>query len=157
VPWQPATAGSGKSNFLDALEFLCRAVETSPNQALEERGGLDAVLRRVPEVSGSFSVAVEAAVPWWPATPEILASYKIEVGRAQDGKRGVVVLHESCNLGPGRTATFSATEGRADITPAGERSHGIAVYGPDRLYLPVAGTQEPVPTPNGHMRSCTRA
>ncbi|MGH3191966.1 MAG: AAA family ATPase, partial [Streptosporangiaceae bacterium] len=39
---------SGKSNFLDALEFLSRAVATSPSQALEERGGLEAVLRQVP-------------------------------------------------------------------------------------------------------------
>src|ERR1700728_2090018 len=105
---------SGKSNFLDALEFLCRAVATSPNQALEERGGLDAVLRQVPERAESFSVAVEAAVPWWPARPEIAASYEIEIGPAQDGGRGVTVLHESCVLrGPGGTASFSAGNGQA--------------------------------------------
>ncbi|MBV9448611.1 MAG: AAA family ATPase [Streptosporangiaceae bacterium] len=96
--------GSGKSNFLDALEFLCRAVATSPNQALEERGGLEAVLRQVPDRSGSFSVSVEAAVPWWPAPSETTASYEIEIGRAQDGAGGIAVLHESCVLrGPGGT------------------------------------------------------
>jgi predicted ATPase len=134
--------GSGKSNFLDALEFLCRAVETSPNQALEERGGLEAVLRQVPEKSASFTVAVEVAVPWWPALRETIATYEIEIGRAQDGERGVAVLHESCVLrGPGEPAAFSARSGTVDLAPAREHSGGVATLEPDRLFLPVAGTQ----------------
>jgi predicted ATPase len=133
---------SGKSNFLDALEFLSRAVATSPNQALEERGGLEAVLRQVPERADSFSVAVEAAVPWWPAPRETTASYEIETGRAQDSARGVTVLRESCVLhGPDGTATLLAGNGRADLAPAGEHSLGGAILEPDRLFLPVAGTQ----------------
>jgi predicted ATPase len=136
--------GSGKSNFLDALEFLCRAVATSPNQALEERGGLDSVLRRVPETSGSFSIEVEVAVPWWPASPEIIASYEIEIGRAQDSSRDMAVLHESGVLrGPDGPATFSSSNGRAYLAPAGKRSRGVASLEPDRLFLPVAGTQGP--------------
>jgi predicted ATPase len=134
--------GSGKTNFLDALEFLSRAVATSPSQALEERGGIEAVLRQVPERSASFSIAVEAAVPWWPAPLETTASYEIEIGRAQDDARGVAVLRESCVLrGPDGTATLSASNGRAGVTPAGERSRGVAILEPDRLFLPVAGTQ----------------
>lgn len=134
--------GSGKSNFLDALEFLCRAVATSPNQALEERGGLEAVLRQVPGRSGSFSISVDAAIPWWPARSETTARYEIEIGRAQDGASGIAVLHESCVLrGPGGTATLSSVTGRADLTPAGEGSRGVAIIEPDRLFLPVAGTQ----------------
>jgi predicted ATPase len=134
--------GSGKSNFLDALEFLCRAVATSPSQALEERGGLESVLRRVPERSSSFSIEVEVAVPWWPASPEVSASYEIEIGRAQDGVHGVVVLRESGVLrGPGGTAAFSSSNGRAELAPTGERPHGVANFEPDRLFLPVAGTQ----------------
>jgi hypothetical protein len=102
------------------------------------------VLRQVPERSSALSVAVEAAVPWWPATRETIASYEIEIGRAQDGARGAAVLHESCVLrGPGGTATLSAGNGRADLTPAGERSRGVAILEPDRLFLPVAGTQGP--------------
>jgi len=107
--------GSGKSNFLDALEFLCRAVATSPNQALEERGGLEAVLRQVPERSTSFSVAIEASIPWWPTSPEVIASYEIEIGAEQNG-HGIVVLHESCSLrGPGRRSSFSFANGQADL------------------------------------------
>jgi predicted ATPase len=30
--------GSGKSNFLDALAFLARALETTPGEAINERG-----------------------------------------------------------------------------------------------------------------------
>lgn len=133
---------SGKSNFLDALEFLCMAVAASPNQALEERGGLEYVLRQVPKRSRSFSVAVEAAVPWWPKARETLASYEIEIGQAQDRARGAVVLHESCVLhGPGGTSTLSAGNGQADLALAGERSRRVATFEPGRLYLPVAATQ----------------
>jgi predicted ATPase len=133
--------GSGKSNFLDALEFLCRAVATSPNQALEERGGLESVLRQVPETSDSFRIEVEVLLPWWPASPEILASYEIEIGWSQDAP-GIAVVHESGVLrGPGETATFSSSNGRANLALAGEHSHGVAIHEPDRLFLPVAGTQ----------------
>jgi predicted ATPase len=134
---------SGKSNFLDALEFLCVAVATSPNQALEERGGLEYVLRQVPERSRSFSVAVEVGLPWWPAARETIASYEVEIGQAQDAARGAaVVLHESCVLhGPGGTSTLSAGNGRADLALAAEGSRRGATFEPDRLYLPVAATQ----------------
>jgi predicted ATPase len=133
--------GSGKTNFLDALEFLCRAVATSPGEALEERGGLNAVLRQVPESSGSFSVAIEAAVPWWPAPSEAIASYEIEIGRAHNGSRSMSVLHESCELrGPDGTASFSARSGHVERTSA-EGGLGRGAIDPDRLFLPVAGSQ----------------
>ena len=132
--------GSGKSNFLDALEFLCRAVATSPSQALEERGGLEAVLRQVPERSNSFAIAVEASVPWWPASPEVVASYEVEIGSAQNG-RGIVILHESCSLrGPGGVSSFSFRNGLSDLPPSEERSGEAAILEPDRLFLPIAGT-----------------
>jgi predicted ATPase len=135
---------SGKSNFLDALEFLSRAVATTPNQALEERGGLDAVLRQVPEKASSFSIAVEVAVPWRPATRTAVASYEIEIGRTEDGARAATVLHESCVLrGPAEIEAFSAGGGRATVPAVGELP-GAAVYEPDRLFLPVAGTQGPL-------------
>jgi predicted ATPase len=134
--------GSGKSNFLDALEFLCQAVATSPNQALEERGGLESVLRQVPETSGSLSIGVEVVLPRWPAEPETRASYEIEIGRGPGTTGRVAVLHESGMLrGPGGTARFSSSNGHAELAPAGDRPHGVATIEPDRLFLPVAGTQ----------------
>jgi hypothetical protein len=63
-------------------------MKATEGKALEERGGLEAVLRQVPERSDSFSVAIEAAVPWWPAARETIASYEIEIGHAQEGARG---------------------------------------------------------------------
>lgn len=134
--------GSGKSNFLDALRFLSRAVATSPAQALDERGGLDEVLRQVPEKAESFRIAVEAAVPWWPASREITATYEIEIGRAADNPNGMAVLRESCELrGPGGTSNLMSGLGRAELTPAVDRSSGVAMVEPDRLFLPVASTQ----------------
>ena len=61
--------GSGKSNFLDALAFMTRALATTPEEAINERGGFQRILRRVPDEAASFSIAVDAKVPWWPATP----------------------------------------------------------------------------------------
>lgn len=134
--------GSGKSNFLDALRFLSRAVATSPGQALDEHGGLDEVLRQVPERADSFRIEVEAAVPWWPASREITASYEIEIGRAPDNRNGIAVLRESCEMrGPNGIATLMSGLGRAELTPAVDRSQGVAILEQDRLFLPVAGTQ----------------
>src|SRR6266568_55893 len=74
--------GSGKSNFLDALALLARALETTPTQAIEERGGLTEILRRVPEPAGSFSIAVTVKVPWEPsADVPGDAAYEFEIGR----------------------------------------------------------------------------
>jgi predicted ATPase len=133
--------GSGKSNFLDALEFLCRAVATSPSQALEERGGLESVLRQVPEASSSFSIEVEVVVPWWPADPTAAASYEIEIGRSQDGSQDVVVLRESGVLRSlNGSVAFSSSNGRVDVPPAGGRSRRTVAIESGRLFLPVAGT-----------------
>ena len=54
---------SGKSNFLDALAFLARAIRTTPSQAIEEHGGLDAILRNVPDQAESFEIEVEVNFP----------------------------------------------------------------------------------------------
>ena len=134
--------GSGKSNFLDALEFLCRAIATSPNQALEEHGGLESVLRQVPETSSSFSIEVEVALPWWPASPGISASYGIEIGHPLGSLIAAEVLRESGALrGPGETFTFSVKNGRVNLVPPTEPFHEAVLLEPNRLFLPVAGTQ----------------
>jgi predicted ATPase len=63
--------GSGKSNFLDALAFLARAVQTTPAEAIDERGGVDEIIRRVPDRASSFTIAIEASVEGGSATYEI--------------------------------------------------------------------------------------
>jgi len=134
--------GSGKSHFLGALDFLCRAVATSPGLALEEHGGLNAVLRQGPGHPGSFSIAVEAGLPGWPAQPGSAASYALEIGRAQNAARGVTVLHESCELRePGGAAVaFSAASGQARLTLATGRSLKAFAVEPGRLFLPAAAS-----------------
>jgi predicted ATPase len=133
--------GSGKSNFLDALDFLSRAITTTPAEALEERGGLGEILRQVPERAHSFSIDVDVALPWWPATPDMTAHYQFEIGPATDKPLAFQVLHEECVIdGPGGVARFSATPGHSDFVPGG-RFFDAAVFDSDRLLLPVAGTQ----------------
>src|SRR5919108_6455897 len=73
--------GSGKSNFLDALAFLSRAIATTPAEAIDERGGLHEILRRVPEQTDSFGVAIEATVRWGPLPDQsVSTSYEFEIG-----------------------------------------------------------------------------
>jgi len=43
--------GSGKSNFLDALAFLTQALNESLVEAIDERGGLDKILCRMPALA----------------------------------------------------------------------------------------------------------
>jgi predicted ATPase len=69
--------GSGKSNFLDALAFLARVLETTPSTAIEERGGLPGILRRVPTPADSFSAGSEATL--------------LSAGRAVTGRYGLEV------------------------------------------------------------------
>src|ERR1700733_15079186 len=70
--------GSGKSNFLDALAFLARAVQTTLAEAIDERGGVDEIIRRVPDRSDSFTIAIEANVEENPA------AYEIQVDRSAE-------------------------------------------------------------------------
>lgn len=134
---------AGKSNFLDALAFMSRAVATSPVQALDEHGGLDGILRQVPQAASSFSIAVEITVPSWPTGQDMAATYEIEIGRSAESTTGITVLRESCEVhGPRGAAILFSGRGSAELTPAADRPPGNASLEPDRLYLPVAGTQE---------------
>jgi predicted ATPase len=88
--------GSGKSNFLDALAFLSRAIETTPNQAIDERGGLDAILRSVPAPADSFRVEVEVTLPWDEGL-SAHGNYGFEVAQ-NDSKGRFSILAEACSL-----------------------------------------------------------
>ena len=91
--------GSGKSNFLDALALLSRAVATTPAEAIDERGGLREILRRVPDQTDTFSISVEE--PVWGRLPDqrVDASYSFEIGPPERrGLRSFEVVTESCEL-----------------------------------------------------------
>ncbi len=128
--------GSGKSNFLDALAFMTRALETTPAEAIDERGGLNEILRRVPDQAESFSIAIDAAVPWWPAKPEFVATYEFEIGRFGPPWRGsnFEIIHEDCQLrGAGTASGFNAEHGYGHIDSG--KISGTAKVAADRFFL----------------------
>ena len=130
--------GSGKSNFLDALAFLARAVETTPGQAIEERGGVDAILRTVPMLTDSFSVEVEVAPPY---ERDERWTYGFEVAR-NDRKveRSFRIRREICSLkSPRRSISFEVRDG---LVQDSSTTLTETVIEPDQLYLQVAGARK---------------
>jgi hypothetical protein len=95
---------AGKSNFLDALRFVRDALHSSPEQALEPRGGLEEILHRssAGEQADFFRIRFKASIPALKPTPErptLDASYLLEVGAAPEedgrpaGRREGLSLH----------------------------------------------------------------
>jgi predicted ATPase len=76
--------GTGKSNFLDALSFVADALATTPAQAIETRGGLSEILRRVPEPTDSFRIDLEVTVPWGPSPKQwVHGMYGFRIARKE--------------------------------------------------------------------------
>lgn len=133
--------GSGKSNFLEALSLLGRAVNTTPYEAITELGGLGEIVRRAPEPAESFSIDVEATLPWGAKREQwASASYGFEIGSAsRRGLRAFEVLRETCELRWGeRVWRFRVNRGAVHDESLARPAPDIE---PDRLYLPVAGIQ----------------
>jgi predicted ATPase len=140
---------SGKSNFLDALAFLARAISTTPSQAIEERGGLDAILRNVPTQTDSFEIEVTANFPWDEDPPagehtEFWATgiYGFKIRRdPANNKRSFTIQSEKCSLvTPTQQISFIVDQGY--IQDASR--DGLVLEGdiePDSLYLQIAGTR----------------
>jgi predicted ATPase len=133
--------GTGKSNFLDAISFVADAISTTPAQAIEARGGLRAILRRVPEPTDWFDVDLEVTVPWGP-TPEQWAHgrYGFRIAsRRERGRRPFVVEAESCDL--------TWEESREEFGVAAGAVDDPKLFGgtqrieDDRLYLPLASAR----------------
>lgn len=133
--------GSGKSNFLDALAFLTRALATSPAEAIDERGGVNEILRRVPDRAASFSISIDASIPWWPSPPEIEATYGFEIGLTKHGDLGWEVISEECTLrGDGSESNLSVKRGQGEVNDSSGQTRGV-ISAADRLLLPVAGIE----------------
>jgi predicted ATPase len=144
--------GAGKSNFLDALAFISEAVTTTPYQAVDRRGGLGEILRRVPEQQESFSIDIDVVVPWGPS-PEQWArgTYGFELGRStRRGQRPIEVVREECSLTwTDRTEGFRVDRGQ--VTHPGAPGNGSTLE-PDRLYLPAASALPSLAPLFGHLR-----
>jgi predicted ATPase len=133
--------GSGKSNFLDALAFLGRAVETTPNQAIRERGGLAAIIRSGPPPTDSLEIQVEVSLPrdgdWAHGTYGFKVKDKPREGTFE-------IYDETCELvTPDQTLRFEVRDGFAhDYVRKLPRTLQPKVE-PDRLYLQSASVITP--------------
>jgi predicted ATPase len=129
--------GTGKSNFLDALAFLARAVGTTPYEAIEVHGGLAEVLRRVPEPTDRFQIAIEFSVAGGDGRREDWGSYEVEIARALGSSElRFDVAREQCTLRRGdEVEGFQAERGVIRSTWMRDRE---AVIQPDRLFLQAA-------------------
>ncbi|MCG5216728.1 AAA family ATPase [Streptosporangium sp. KLBMP 9127] len=124
--------GAGKSNFVDALNFVQDALSSTPADAVAKRGGLDEVLRRVPEAVDEFGIEVEFTAQR--DGEPTLVEYGFTIGRDGTGRLPLVVKREHFHLGgdePG-SAGFDVETGLVVGGGGIER---------DRLYLPLAATQ----------------
>lgn len=72
--------GSGKSNFLDALSFLADGLESSLDNAIKARGGIDDVRRRSTGHPRNFRIELELVLNKWK-----LAVYGFEIAAAGNG------------------------------------------------------------------------
>jgi predicted ATPase len=129
--------GTGKSNFLDALAFLARAVATTPYEAISDRGGFREVLRRVPEPPDKLRMAIEFSVPGGEGRDDDRGSYEFEIAQPLGpGERNFEVVHEQCTLYLGdEVEGFRAERGVIRATWLPDRE---AVIQPDRLFLQAA-------------------
>lgn len=86
--------GSGKSNFLDALRFVADALNSTLEQSLRDRGGIQSVRRRSRGHPTHFGIRLDLALPDGRS-----AQYSFRVGAEREG--AFVVQREECRATPG--------------------------------------------------------
>jgi len=82
--------GSGKSNFIDALRFVSDSLNTSLDNAVRERGGINEVRRRSSGHPNNFALCLDFA------TPAIEGTYAFEITAAERGAWSV--KREECTV-----------------------------------------------------------
>ncbi len=83
--------GSGKSNFLDALRFVADSLNTTLEQSLRDRGGIQSVRRRSRGHPTHFGIRVDMKLPDGRG-----GAYSFKVGAERDG--AFVVQREECRV-----------------------------------------------------------
>lgn len=123
--------GAGKSNFLDALRLVAESLSTSLEQAVRDRGGLDAIKHRGADATAPVSVHCEVRLP-----AGLTATYGVELELLP--RSGFGVRREVCEVsqaGRGIVASFDrlgdAIRSTDPILPAPP---------PSRLYLTTAAS-----------------
>ena len=126
---------SGKSNLLDALRLISDALNSTLDNALRDRGGVQAVRRRSGGHPTNFTVAVHLDLPG----PNRRAFYAFEIRaiRAASGRGGQYeVKHEKCRVwddeGVFDVAEYEVKDGRLVKAPSAAKPEVL----PDRLLLP---------------------
>lgn len=101
--------GSGKSNFLDALRFVADSLNTTLEQSLRDRGGIQSVRRRSRGHPTHFGIRLDLNLP-----DDRPASYSFRVGAERDG--AFVVQREECRVSrpDGFADFFVVEEGKVD-------------------------------------------
>lgn len=123
--------GAGKSNFLDALRLLSDALNSSLEQAVRERGGLEAIRYRGALDTGMTSIEVELRLPI-----ETSVSYRLELELLARG--AFQVRREVCEV---RRAGLDRVD-RFDRHGTNVHSTGpeLPVPAAGRLYLTTAAS-----------------
>lgn len=83
--------GAGKSNFLDALRFVADALNTTLEQSLRDRGGIQSVRRRSRGHPTHFGIRLDLNLPDGRA-----GLYSFKIGAERDG--AFVVQREECRV-----------------------------------------------------------
>ncbi|MDP9845493.1 putative ATPase [Streptosporangium lutulentum] len=116
---------------------MADALDSTPADAVAKRGGLDEVLRQVPEPVDQLTVYLEFVIEV--AGKPTPAEYGFTIGRDSTGRRPLVVKEEHCVIHRGQSDSGSGGT-RFDVM-AGLVTGGGGIE-QDRLYLPLAATQD---------------
>ena len=129
--------GAGKSNFLDALQFVAQALSPgSLSHALESRGGMANVLRRGMKTGDNFRI--ELQVQW----SRSQADYVIQIAKQPHG--AFVVDEERLDY---RTSEKGIPlfkrfiRNREKLSDSGDSDVDISSISKESLYLPFASIQ----------------
>jgi predicted ATPase len=123
--------GAGKSNFLDSLRFVSDSLQTSLEQAIQSRGGIDAVCRRGVGHPRSFSMRLEFNL-----AGGVFGAYAFEIGTAGSAflveREKLTLVDDQSNTTAGFERTVSNIS--SALTGGGSQSVMPPVV-KDRLYL----------------------
>ncbi len=128
--------GSGKSNFLDALQFVSDALNNTLEQAMRDRGGFAEIVYR--SKSASHTISIELS---FKLSNGGECKYSFRLGDTSMGVYGV--LDESCQvLDNDRKRTYYEIKNGILIL----NSCVLSPHMPDRLYL-IAASSDPAIRP----------
>ncbi len=128
--------GSGKSNILDALQFVSDCLSTgSVSFALEQRGGMQETLRRCKNRPGSFRIELEVQLS------AVVIQYSVEIESKPHG--GFVVAEENCwrdgtENGRSFVDAFKCRRGKIELST--DETLPKSGVSEDRLLLPIVSS-----------------